>query len=623
MAKRIQLILHGLSEETLDIEIDKTMTEEKSLQVIDGMVTNVVTYYIKMLKLQSDNLFVYAAGEFYPIAHFKAFGAVLTSTDPIIIIWVDFNIKEHRQAQEELLQRYGLYVSQISMDESRALCGVAIGRDSYSNLYLPLDIRIDVTTDNGLIPISEAPSQNGGRGPSLVPDPLITRLTHGISVDPSSSARFVLSSQNVQNLNPEHVLSLTTKTGAFSLLRFELVSRPNEKMKPPVYFSDQRLKEFSSRAFDTVVSGLKGNSAFVIDSSGDLRLTDQKIISIEKAVLPEVAKKLAKNILLGRGVKAMSMPVTLMDTLTQLQTYAKFFSPLASLHRAVAAADDLSRLKHVLTYAITSFYYGFSARKPFNPYIGETFQANYEDGTQISVEHISHNPSRDLIFLDNSRAGFRLHGNLESEGKLSNNTMEVGFKGVISVQIGSDLIYVELPIIENTGILYGERKAGLKGSVLAYQPKTNTKALVTFGGTKRNDELFGGIYTNSIPVQYNEFNTLEFLFPFSDKFSAKYPQKEKGFGQLIQRVSGSWQQKIDINGEILWTNSENACRIIIDKDVLPSDWRFREDLLWLVYDNTDQAQLWKDAIEKRMREDREMRNKILDKSKGKLKSQKR
>ncbi len=36
----------------------------------------------------------------------------------------------------------------------------------------------------------------------------------------------------------------------------------------------------------------------------------------------------------------------------------------------------------------------------------------------------------------------------------------------------------------------------------------------------------------------------------------------------------------------------------MDTDVLPSDWRFREDLIWLIYKNKQQANKWKYALEK-------------------------
>ena len=39
-------------------------------------------------------------------------------------------------------------------------------------------------------------------------------------------------------------------------------------------------------------------------------------------------------------------------------------------------------------------------------------------------------------------------------------------------------------------------------------------------------------------------------------------------------------------------------------DVLPSDWRFREDLIWLVYSNKQNANEWKIALENYFREER-------------------
>jgi len=43
------------------------------------------------------------------------------------------------------------------------------------------------------------------------------------------------------------------------------------------------------------------------------------------------------------------------------------------------------------------------------------------------------------------------------------------------------------------------------------------------------------------------------------------------------------------------------------EDPLPSDWRFREDLIWLKYGNLKNAEDWKLRLEEQQRYDRKMR----------------
>ena len=38
--------------------------------------------------------------------------------------------------------------------------------------------------------------------------------------------------------------------------------------------------------------------------------------------------------------------------------------------------------------------------KPFNPILGETFQAYYPDKTVINIEHTSHNPPVSHFFVE-------------------------------------------------------------------------------------------------------------------------------------------------------------------------------------------------------------------------------
>jgi hypothetical protein len=48
------------------------------------------------------------------------------------------------------------------------------------------------------------------------------------------------------------------------------------------------------------------------------------------------------------------------------------------------------------------------------------------------------------------------------------------------------------------------------------------------------------------------------------------------------------------------------------REVLPSDWRYREDLIWLKYNYMKIAQKWKFRMEEQQRHDRRLRHKKKD-----------
>ena len=78
----------------------------------------------------------------------------------------------------------------------------------------------------------------------------------------------------------------------------------------------------------------------------------------------------------------------------------------------------------------------------------------------------------------------------------------------------------------------------------------------------------------------------------------------------IARISGSWMDKIEINGVTYWHHDKvKPVKIKLPPNPLPSDSRYREDLIWLRKNNTDYADSWKDGLEIRQREDQKCREK--------------
>jgi len=58
-------------------------------------------------------------------------------------------------------------------------------------------------------------------------------------------------------------------------------------------------------------------------------------------------------------------------------------------------------MKNVITFVVSGAYGVMDMRKPFNPIIGETFEALWPDGTKIYCEHISHHPPITSFLIEN------------------------------------------------------------------------------------------------------------------------------------------------------------------------------------------------------------------------------
>ena len=74
----------------------------------------------------------------------------------------------------------------------------------------------------------------------------------------------------------------------------------------------------------------------------------------------------------------------------------------------------------------------------------------------------------------------------------------------------------------------------------------------------------------------------------------------KDVNKVLCEIDGSWLTHIDIAGKRYWDVKEDVpTRQIpsLGKDVLPSDWRYREDLIWLKYNYELIAHQWKLRLE--------------------------
>lgn len=67
----------------------------------------------------------------------------------------------------------------------------------------------------------------------------------------------------------------------------------------------------------------------------------------------------------------------------------------------------------------------------------------------------------------------------------------------------------------------------------------------------------------------------------------------------ICELQGSWLHNLIIDGVKFWDIDEDAPvrQRPVMENVLPSDWRYRDDLLWLKYKHAKIAHKWKIRME--------------------------
>lgn len=103
-------------------------------------------------------------------------------------------------------------------------------------------------------------------------------------------------------------------------------------------------------------------------------------------------KKIGSNLFSGKSIMNISLPINLFDERSLLESFAHNHA-LAPyfLEKAGREEFDLERMKLTTTFALTTLHLKITMTKPFNPILGETFQARIGN-TMMYLEQTSHHP---------------------------------------------------------------------------------------------------------------------------------------------------------------------------------------------------------------------------------------
>ena len=198
------------------------------------------------------------------------------------------------------------------------------------------------------------------------------------------------------------------------------------------------------------------------DKSGGIIFINQTKIEYQKGVFKYVLGKIAKNLLSGKSILHISLPVDIFAPETNLERFAfsMTYAPLI-LEKAFRQKTAIEKFKHVVAYGITNSVLYLNMEKPFNPILGETFQG-WINGCPIYLEQISHHPPiASFLFLGR---GYKITGSLESKVEMQMNSGCGITDGVyrILTDDGADFNFIT-PGGEISGLTFGDRKFNLVG----------------------------------------------------------------------------------------------------------------------------------------------------------------
>lgn len=328
--------------------------------------------------------------------------------------------------------------------------------------------------------------------------------------------------------------------------------------------------------------------------TGVLKLTDKEVARKQSGVLKEVIKSAGAKILEGKSTVSLSLPVRIFETRTNLERIVDLFLYAPTfLNAAAEQQNPVERLKFVIAFAVAGIHHGIGQLKPFNPILGETYQAQLNDGTEVACEHTSHHPpisNYQLVGKNYTITGHVLWG---ASFSMKSNALIQTTKGPVRITFADGtIITFILPQIHCGGFLWGERTIELAGSMIFDDPKHHLSCDLRFNPDKK--EGMSGIFlTSKTPA---------------DSIRGHIINTETT--QQLFQVSGSWLDELVIEDKLYWKMNEHASGHIVripENKLLPSDSRFREDLRFLAKNDLQLAQEWKLKLEVLQRSDRSLR----------------
>jgi len=334
---------------------------------------------------------------------------------------------------------------------------------------------------------------------------------------------------------------------------------------------------------------------YKVVKSGGIECCNVDEIKSQEGIVVELMKTAGKTLMEGRNVVGISLPVRIFEPRSSIERMCDgwAFGPIY-LNRAASTNDPIERLKNVVTFCISGLYMLCKQMKPFNPIIGETYQGYWPDGSSIFCEHTSHHPPITNFFVEDYQKRYTYYGFYELKGALKGNSVVAQQFGPNTVQFkdGTKIHFI-LPPFKLNGLLFGARTIEFQGSIVFTDEKNDLEAKLA-------------MYENPSMFSRN-------LHP-SDHFEGAITRLNGDKGREISKISGHWTSYIEFDGKRYWDlKMVDPISHVDTKIPLPSDARYREDLIYLAKRDMAKSQEHKIRLEKIQRADRKLRHDYKEK----------
>jgi hypothetical protein len=353
------------------------------------------------------------------------------------------------------------------------------------------------------------------------------------------------------------------------------------------------------------------------EEAGGIVLTDQELLARQRNVVSFLIKSMGTNLLKGKSVMNVSLPVNIFCAETLLQRMCKMFGYAPEfLNRAAEASSPLERLKLVCTFAVSMIHLSIEQKKPFNPILGETLQG-FIGEWPVYAEQTSHHPP--VGSFQYYGPGYVLEGSHEFVASTSTNAINARQRGLAWVKFqDGGMVYFSLPTAVIGGIMFGKRTLNQNGVLTVIDLSNSLFAELLFNPDRKNvivslfakqatltDTIRGNIVR--INPSHPVFDPKRFKALFQDGMS-QLKTRPEDVGEVLAEVEGCWLTHLKMGGEEYWNmETYRPWALTEPEELLPSDSSLRTDLRKYAEEEEEAAQTEKERLEVLQRHDRSLR----------------
>ena len=364
---------------------------------------------------------------------------------------------------------------------------------------------------------------------------------------------------------------------------------------------------------------------------GGLLFYNKKELDIQGKVLSYLIKRLGANLLQGKSVINISLPVVLFDTKSFLEriadsyTYAPYFLEPHPMNLPSDSPDfhrpGLYEIYQVLCFILSSLHMSINQKKPFNPILGETFQG-WIKGSPIYCEQISHHPPISSFLMIGNH--YKIQGNFEITASMNPNTVtgkQMGLGSVVFKEKTEDSkrIFFTFPPCVVHGLAFGSRIVNYEGKIWIFDPVEKLALEVGFNPDKKG-MISGMLSRQKTANDYFKGVVYEMKEAGIEKMTKGILNKKYNGINFKEDVSnmaeisvceGIWHEYMEIKGKKYWEfKNFQAYKLEYEEKALPSDCLYREDLIVWRSHNVEEAQKIKEKLEVIQRNDKKLREKV-------------